>query len=217
MVVEINFFEHHTPVTFPPRSAWEIPDDVVSVDDIEEKSSSGFKRAADSRGHTQIGFLVEIPEGRQYAIGSVELAVIGHLPHVGMDEVDRKSASLSVVRGADEHGQGEIETGHSKSLLGQLQGMSAIAAANIENLATRRRRQGFANEPDLSFGLRGGHEGQGAKEVFVEYFLVPWLCPLLERSAGQCLGNRISTLHGCLVLVEQSGCNRGRPGRWDGR
>ena len=60
VIVEINFFEYDTPIPLPPNAAREIPDNVVSVDDVEEEAPSGFERAADGRGHAEVGFLIEV-------------------------------------------------------------------------------------------------------------------------------------------------------------
>ena len=68
------------------------------------------------------------------------MAAVGHLPHVGVDEVDRQTALLGMIRSADEHGQGEVEPGQPEPLVRQLQGMAAVSAANVENLTARRRR-----------------------------------------------------------------------------
>src|SRR5690606_12835716 len=85
--VELDLFEDHAAIALPPHPRWQVPDDVVAVEDLDHQPSAGLEGPGDVLCGALVGLVVEISEGREQAVGAVELRVEGGLAHVAVDEV----------------------------------------------------------------------------------------------------------------------------------
>src|SRR5690606_30187452 len=62
VVIELGFFQEYAAAAFPPCARGHLSQDVVTVDDIEQKPPTGLQRAVDTLQHFEVRAIVKIPE-----------------------------------------------------------------------------------------------------------------------------------------------------------
>src|SRR4029453_3312587 len=104
----------------------------VNVQVVEHQPAVASQRPRDIRHNLQmVGWLVEVTEAREEVEDDVEGLPAERHAHVMTRETQTRPLEPPCL---DDAGGGQIDAGHMKALRGQMLGMTAGAAAKVEQI-----------------------------------------------------------------------------------
>ncbi len=133
------------------------------------------------REHVEVLLVVEVAEARRPRVHAVERLLEGHLAHVALEEVDLLPSLLRLVLGAGEHGQREIVADDVVAAAGELDGVGAGAAGQVEHDRALLQAEAVLDEVALLADGLVLDLLQRADVVVAEDLLPPGLLPLAAR------------------------------------